>query len=162
MHEKNASVKSMELTAKKNNNMIDGIMNNGLAPVLLPRKSYWIRDGRSRPNAAKESVRSVDEKAPRCIHLNIIVTPKEQELIYEHMAEAGIQNMGPICGKWLSMGMCSMSIYRMCGNRCLCSGVVQIISTEWQSMPMPMTSTPQRSLHYKKTMQTCGVCHPNF
>ena len=30
----------------------------------------------------------------RCVHLNVMVTPEEQALIYERMAEAGIQNMG--------------------------------------------------------------------
>ena len=30
-----------------------------------------------------------------------------------------------ICGKWPSMGMCSMLILRMCGSWCPCSGGVQ-------------------------------------
>lgn len=34
------------------------------------------------------------KKRHRCVHLNVMVTPEEQELIYERMAEAGIQNMG--------------------------------------------------------------------
>ena len=34
------------------------------------------------------------KKRRRCVHLNVMVTPEEQELIYERMAEAGIQNMG--------------------------------------------------------------------
>lgn len=34
------------------------------------------------------------KKRRRCVHFNVMVTPEEQELIYERMAEAGIQNMG--------------------------------------------------------------------
>lgn len=34
------------------------------------------------------------KKRRRCVHLNVMVTPEERELIYERMAEAGIQNMG--------------------------------------------------------------------
>ena len=34
------------------------------------------------------------KKRHRCVHLSVMVTPEEQELIYERMAEAGIQNMG--------------------------------------------------------------------
>lgn len=34
------------------------------------------------------------KKRRRSIHLNVMVTPEEQELIYERMAEAGIRNMG--------------------------------------------------------------------
>ena len=34
------------------------------------------------------------KKRRRCVHLNVMVTPEEQELIYERMDEAGIQNMG--------------------------------------------------------------------
>ena len=34
------------------------------------------------------------KKRRRCVQLNVMVTPEEQELIYERMAEAGIQNMG--------------------------------------------------------------------
>ena len=63
---------------------------------------------------------------------------------------------GPICGKWPSMGMCSMSILRMCGSWCPCSGGVQTTSTKWRSMPIPTASTPRRSLRCKRTMQTCG------
>ena len=55
MPEKYDPLKSAELTTGQNYNMIDGILNNGPAPVL---------------------------------------PPEEQELIYERMAEAGIQNMG--------------------------------------------------------------------
>lgn len=34
------------------------------------------------------------KKRWRSVHLHVMVTPEEQELIYERMAEAGIQNMG--------------------------------------------------------------------
>ena len=34
------------------------------------------------------------KKRRRCVHLNVMVTPEEQALIYERMAEAGIRNMG--------------------------------------------------------------------
>ena len=34
------------------------------------------------------------KKRRRCVHLNVMVTPEEQKLIYERMAEAGIRNMG--------------------------------------------------------------------
>ena len=34
------------------------------------------------------------KKRRRSVHLHVMVTPEEQELIYERMAEAGIQNMG--------------------------------------------------------------------
>lgn len=34
------------------------------------------------------------KKRRRSVHLNVMVTPEEQELIYERMAEAGICNMG--------------------------------------------------------------------
>lgn len=34
------------------------------------------------------------KKRRRSVHLNVMVTPEEQELIYERMAEAGIRNMG--------------------------------------------------------------------
>ena len=34
------------------------------------------------------------KKRRRCVHLNVMVSPEEQALIYERMAEAGIQNMG--------------------------------------------------------------------
>ena len=39
-------------------------------------------------------IEPVRKKRRRCVHLNVMVTPEEQELIYERMAEAGIQNMG--------------------------------------------------------------------
>ena len=65
MPEKYDPLKSAELTTEQNYNMIDGILNNGPAPVLPPEE------------------KPLDK-----------VTPEEQELIYERMAEAGIQNMG--------------------------------------------------------------------
>ena len=34
------------------------------------------------------------KKRHRCVHLNVMVTPEEQALIAERMAEAGITNMG--------------------------------------------------------------------
>ena len=34
------------------------------------------------------------KKRRRCVHLNVMVTPEEQALIAERMAEAGITNMG--------------------------------------------------------------------
>ena len=34
------------------------------------------------------------KKRRRSVHLHVMVTPEEQELIYDRMAEAGIQNMG--------------------------------------------------------------------
>lgn len=36
----------------------------------------------------------MSNKRHRCVHLNVMVTPEEQKLIYERMAEAGIRNMG--------------------------------------------------------------------
>lgn len=36
----------------------------------------------------------MSKKRRRCVHLNVMVTPEEQERIYERMAEAGIRNMG--------------------------------------------------------------------
>lgn len=33
-------------------------------------------------------------KRRRSVHLNVMVTPEERELIHERMAEAGIRNMG--------------------------------------------------------------------
>ena len=36
----------------------------------------------------------MSNKRRRCVHLNVMVTPEEQEMIYERMAEAGIRNMG--------------------------------------------------------------------
>ena len=36
----------------------------------------------------------MSNKRRRSVHLNVMVTPEEQELIYERMAEAGIRNMG--------------------------------------------------------------------
>ena len=38
--------------------------------------------------------KTVRKKRRRCVHLNVMVTPEERKLIYERMAEAGIQNMG--------------------------------------------------------------------
>ena len=34
------------------------------------------------------------KKRHRCVHLNVMLTPEEQALIAERMAEAGISNMG--------------------------------------------------------------------
>ena len=34
------------------------------------------------------------KKRRRSVHLNVMVTPEERELIHKRMAEAGIQNMG--------------------------------------------------------------------
>ena len=34
------------------------------------------------------------KKRRRSVHLNVMVTPEERELIHERMAEAGIRNMG--------------------------------------------------------------------
>ena len=34
------------------------------------------------------------KKRRRCVHLHVMVTPEEQALIGERMAEAGISNMG--------------------------------------------------------------------
>ena len=34
------------------------------------------------------------KKRRRCVHLHVMVTPEEQALIRERMAEAGISNMG--------------------------------------------------------------------
>lgn len=36
----------------------------------------------------------MSKKRRRCVHLNVMVTPEEQEMIYERMAEAGIRNTG--------------------------------------------------------------------
>lgn len=36
----------------------------------------------------------MSNKRHRCVHLSVMVTPEEQKLIYERMAEAGIRNMG--------------------------------------------------------------------
>ena len=36
----------------------------------------------------------MSNKRRRSVHLNVMVTPEEQERIYERMAEAGIRNMG--------------------------------------------------------------------
>ena len=36
----------------------------------------------------------VTKKRRRCVHLHVMVTPEEQALIGERMAEAGISNMG--------------------------------------------------------------------
>ena len=36
----------------------------------------------------------MSNKRRRSVHLNVMVTPEEQKLIYERMAEAGIRNMG--------------------------------------------------------------------
>ena len=36
----------------------------------------------------------MSNKRHRSVHLNVMVTPEEQELIHERMAEAGIRNMG--------------------------------------------------------------------
>ena len=52
------------------------------------------------------------KKRRRCVHLNVMVTPEEQELIYERMAEAGIQNMGayrPTYGTQGTTSLCSRS-----------------------------------------------------
>ena len=40
------------------------------------------------------------KKRRRCVHLNVMVTPEEQALIGERMAETGISYMEPMCGKW--------------------------------------------------------------
>ena len=40
------------------------------------------------------------KKRRRPIHLHVMVSEAEQALIQERMAEAGIRNMEPICGKW--------------------------------------------------------------
>ena len=34
------------------------------------------------------------------VHLHVMVTPEEQALIGERMAETGISYMEPMCGKW--------------------------------------------------------------
>lgn len=64
MPEKYDPLKSAELTTEQNYNMIDGILNNGPAPVLPPEEKPLDKVRRSRPNAAAGSARSVDEKAP--------------------------------------------------------------------------------------------------
>lgn len=58
------------------------------------RRSRWIRCGNTRPSAAAGSVRSVDKKRRRSVHLHVMVTPEEQALIADRMTEAGISNMG--------------------------------------------------------------------
>ena len=39
------------------------------------------------------------KKRRRCVHLNVMVSPEEQALIYERMAEAGVRNMGAFVRK---------------------------------------------------------------
>ena len=91
MPEKYDPLKSAELTTEQNYNMIDGILNNGPAPVLPPEEKPL---DKVREIPPKRRSREREKKRRRCVHLNVMVTPEEQELIYERMAEAGIQNMG--------------------------------------------------------------------
>ena len=46
MHEKYDPLKSSELTTEQNYNMIDGILNNGPAPLLSPEEKplYKVRE----------------------------------------------------------------------------------------------------------------------
>ena len=96
MPEKYNPLKSAELSGEQNYNMIDGILNNAVAPLPQPRRNPWTRYGKCRPNAGAGSVRNDDEKRRRCVHLNVMVTPEEQALIAERMAEAGSPTWGPI------------------------------------------------------------------
>ena len=42
----------------------------------------------------KKEVKSIKSKRRRSVHLNVMVTPEERELIQQRMDEAGIHNMG--------------------------------------------------------------------
>ena len=75
-------LKSAELTTEQNYKYDRRYSEQRPGPgAARPRKSRWIRCGRSRRNAAAGSARSVDEKAPSLgVHLNVMVTPEEQAL----------------------------------------------------------------------------------
>ena len=124
--------KNAELSMEQNYNQIDGIINN--LPVPPPEDKPLDKVREHPPSAAAGSVRSVDKKRRRSVHLHVMVTPEEQVLIGERMAEAGISNMGPICGKWPSMAMCSMLTSRTSGSWCLSSGAAPTTLTKWRSM----------------------------
>ena len=47
------------------------------------------------------------KKRRRCVHLHVMVTPEEQALIEERMAEAGISNMGAYMRKMALSGLCA-------------------------------------------------------
>ena len=62
------------------------------------------------------------KKRRRCVHLHIMVTPEEQALIGERMAEAGISNMGAYMRKMALNGYVLsdirelVSLQRRCAN----------------------------------------------
>lgn len=64
MPEKYDPLKSAELTTEQNYNMIDGILNNGPAPVLPPEEKPLDKVREIPPKRRSREPRSVDEKAP--------------------------------------------------------------------------------------------------
>ena len=80
------------------------------------------------------------KKRRRCVHLNVMVTPEEQALIAERMAEAGITNMGGLYAKNGHALSQSMLTSPTSGSWWLSSGGAPTTSIKWRSMPIPTAS----------------------
>ena len=74
------------------------------------------------------------KKRRRCVHLHVMVTPEEQALIGERMAEAGISNMGAYIRKMALNGYVLHVDLSDIRELCPSSGGAPTTSTKWRSM----------------------------
>lgn len=86
MQEKYNPLKSAELSAEQNYNMIDGVMNNTPPALVLPEEKPL--------DKVKEPPRH-----KRNIPLYVMVSPEELEQLHARMDEAGVRNMSAFVRK---------------------------------------------------------------
>ena len=98
------------------------------------------------------------KKRRRSVHLHVMVTPEEQALIADRMAEAGISNMGAYMRKMALNGYVLhvdlsdirelVALQRRCANNL-------------NQVAVHANSIPRRSRRSKRTMPTFGSHCPN-
>ncbi len=76
----------------------------------------------------------MNRKRRRPIHLHVMVSEEKLALLQEHMAEAGVHNMGAFVRKITLTGMCSTLTWGRYGSWCLSSDGAPTTSTKWQAM----------------------------
>ena len=109
------------------------------------------------------------KKRRRCVHLNVMVTPEEQELIYERMAEAGIQNMGAYMRKMALNGYVLhvdladvrelVSLQRRCANNL---NVSVWLETKAKLCVLLVADANVNILHQRTHNRDCLLRSPEF
>ena len=93
MEERYNPMKSAEIAAEHNYNMIDGVLNNQL-PALPPEQEKKLDKVKEPPNKRRSRERgTMTKKRIRSMPIYVWVRPDEMEVIQGRMAEAGISNL---------------------------------------------------------------------